>query len=214
MKKYFLIGLFLTAAGLLAQTASAQIIPGECSVGTAEKCNLCSFVKLVINLADIIIALSGSAAILMFVIGGIMMIINYGNEAWIKRGRETIVATVIGLAIVFLAWTLVNLVILTLYGGNLGAFIKFTGKSAWSGPCASSPATNNYEAGSGPSTPTDAPPSNDTPSDACDQCDSNYVNMLAVCNDPNQTEDINQDQCLRDAYDSQQICFSANCAGN
>lgn len=100
-------------------------------------CSVCDFVQLFISASDLILALSGTLAIVMFIIGGVIMITAYGAPDRINWGKNTMIATVIGLMIVLLAWTLVNLLILTIYGGDagVGAFNTFTGKSGWSGPC-------------------------------------------------------------------------------
>lgn len=139
MKK--LIIFFLALTILVPVSASAQtydsevgLVPKEC-FGTAENCNLCSVLTLVTNISDMVIGFSGAIAILMFTAGGILLVANYGNESWIKMGKEIIIAAVIGIFIIFLSWTLINLIIFSIYGGDTGAFATFTGKSTWSGPC-------------------------------------------------------------------------------
>ncbi len=49
-------------------------------------------------------------AVLMIVIGGFQMVFASGDPERFRRGRQTIVYTVIGYGIIFLAWGLVSLI--------------------------------------------------------------------------------------------------------
>lgn len=126
-----LTGYFLLAPVVLA----ANLIPAAC-VGDqkSQTCGLCEFIQLFINGADIIVGLSGTVSIVFIIYGGFWMLTAYGNQQRYQHGKDAIVATVIGILIVLFAWTLVNLVILSLYGGNTGLFQTFAGH-AWNGPC-------------------------------------------------------------------------------
>ena len=117
--------LFLTALMLMlaptvyGATNLLQDIP--CAQKDGADCTICNFLQLFVNGADIMVALSGTFAILMFIYGGVTWITSYGNEARVKQGREIIIATVTGIVIVLMAWTIVNLIV-----GSLGA-----GKIDW-----------------------------------------------------------------------------------
>lgn len=112
-----LIALFLF---IFVQTVSAtsdiSLLPNECLA--KEGCSLCNFLDLFINGANILVGLSGTFAILMFIFGGMLMITAYGNEARIKWGKDVLMATVTGIVIVLFAWTIVNLIIGALFGGK------------------------------------------------------------------------------------------------
>ncbi len=127
----------LTVSANFAQAALLPegLVPPECATGDASGCGICSFIQLFIRAADIIVGLSGTLALVMFVFGGFTMITAYGNTSRVQWGKNVLIAAVTGLLIVLLAWTLVNLIVLSLYGGNAGTFGTFTGKSEWSGPC-------------------------------------------------------------------------------
>lgn len=106
---------FLSVQPVLAASLLDGLRPECRSLGN---CNLCDFLDLFVNAANILVALSGTFAILMFVYGGIIMITAYGNEARFKWGKDMILATVTGIFIVLLAWTIVNVLIETLYGNS------------------------------------------------------------------------------------------------
>ena len=88
-----------------------------CVEGT-EDCTVCDFVELFVNGANILVGLSGAFAILMFIYGGLVFITAYGNETRIKWGKDILIATVVGIFIVMLAWTLVNVIIEAMFGGS------------------------------------------------------------------------------------------------
>ncbi|MEK7072571.1 MAG: hypothetical protein AAB969_03305 [Patescibacteria group bacterium] len=126
MKLKKIIGLFLIIifSLVLVQSVSAaslnlvsDTLSKACKEGV-EGCNLCDFVGLFITGANILVGLSGTFAILMFVYGGITMITAYGNEARIKWGKDILISTVIGIFIVLFAWTFINLIIGALLGNS------------------------------------------------------------------------------------------------
>lgn len=123
MRKHLFFLLLIVLTGLVIATpigASNQttLIPKSGSCADEGDCTPLDFVALFVRGADIIVGLSGTASILMFVYGGFLMITAYGNDSRIKQGKDVLVATVIGILIVMLAWTLINLVINALYGGS------------------------------------------------------------------------------------------------
>lgn len=124
MKLKIVIGLFLitllsliTIQAVFAADGLSLVDPSlyeKCK--SKEGCGLCDFVNLFINGANILVALSGTFAILMFVYGGIIIISAYGNESRIKWGKDVLIATVTGIVIVLFAWTFINLIIGALFG--------------------------------------------------------------------------------------------------
>lgn len=89
-------------------------------------CSLQDFLQVFINAGQWILGVSGSFALLMFIIGGLMWIFSGGNEQRVTRGKQIITGTVIGIALVLGSWLLVNFV-----GKLLGRELLVTG-----GPCA------------------------------------------------------------------------------
>ena len=76
----------------------------------AGDCTLCDLVQVGLNLSDIIVATSGVLVWVMFFYGGLMWLISYGDSGKIKKGQDIIKAAVVGLFIVFFAWTIVSLI--------------------------------------------------------------------------------------------------------
>ena len=67
-------------------------------------------VQTFVNFARILFGISGSAVLVFFVYGGFVWLTSGGSADRIKKGRDIIVNSVIGLAIVFGAATIVKLV--------------------------------------------------------------------------------------------------------
>jgi hypothetical protein len=95
--------------GLMKGVDSGCLCKGDCSP--------CDLVQVGVNLSDMIVSFAGAAAILMFIIGGIVMITAYGSDR-ITMGKNIIIAALVGILIIFAAWTLVNTLILAFYGGT------------------------------------------------------------------------------------------------
>ena len=111
-----------------------HIVPPECRsnpdfVGPQKECDLNSLIQVGYNIAKIIFALTGSAALLMFIYGGAMFVIAAGSQERISKAKEIIKASVIGLLIIFSAWIIVNFVVLALTGGNIGGIGTIFGKN-------------------------------------------------------------------------------------
>lgn len=146
----FIISLLFSLTFPVLAAAEGEVpeglVPAEC-IGNQDvlgACNLCSFIKMFVRGADILIGLSGVFLILMFIFGGFVMITAYGNETRVKWGKDALVAAVIGIFIIMLAWTLINTIIYSFYGitspgatGITSKYSELTGKSLnqW-GECA------------------------------------------------------------------------------
>lgn len=95
----------------------------ECAVCEANQedrskccCDLSSFERLAFNVAQIILGISGSLALIMFVIGGILYITSGGQDAKIKKATDVLKYAVIGLAIILLSGVLVKFFLAKLMG--------------------------------------------------------------------------------------------------
>ena len=66
------------------------------------------FVYFLIQLARYLFGIIGALALVMFVYGGFMLILSQGSSEKVKKGTEIITAAVIGLVIMFGAYTLVS----------------------------------------------------------------------------------------------------------
>jgi hypothetical protein len=121
------------------------IVPTDCATagqGTNKDvmaaCGLNAMFQTIINVTDIILALTGSAALLMFTYAGLTFIIAAGSQEKISKAKEVLEAAVIGIAIILLGWTMVHLTIITITGGEIGSSAKiFNTNSPTANPNAS-----------------------------------------------------------------------------
>ena len=60
--------------------------------------------------SKLILSIVGSLALLAFVAGGMMWMLSAGNPEWVTRGKQTIIGAVVGLAIVFASYMIIQLV--------------------------------------------------------------------------------------------------------
>jgi hypothetical protein len=69
------------------------------------------FIKIAANVAKFIEGIIGSLALLMFVYGGILMIISAGSSEKVTKARGVLVGAVIGLAIFFASYLLIGFIL-------------------------------------------------------------------------------------------------------
>lgn len=72
--------------------------------------------QLIARVINFVLGLIGSLSLLMFIYGGLTWMTSAGSSEKIKKGRDIIVWSVIGLAIVFTAYIMVKFVIQSLAG--------------------------------------------------------------------------------------------------
>jgi hypothetical protein len=69
---------------------------------------------LIGRIIDSILGIVGSLALLMFVFGGLTWMTSSGNQEKVKKGRDIIVWSAIGLAIIFMSYALTRFVLSTI----------------------------------------------------------------------------------------------------
>lgn len=89
-------------------------------------CALSEVVQLAVNLMIFILGISGSIALCMFVYGGFNWIFAQGRPDYIQAGKDTMKHAVIGLAIIFGAYSIINFLIAVLGGISPQATIEDT----------------------------------------------------------------------------------------
>lgn len=117
---------FLSSIGI----PGGQIVPTACTGEQGKDVNTCGLnelLQVVINIASLIVAATGTAALVMILYGGVLWIISAGSQEKIQQGKAAITAAVIGLAIVLTSWIVVNFIILALTGGTIGNKAKIFG---------------------------------------------------------------------------------------
>jgi len=117
-----LLGCFVSANLIMA--ADHLINPKDDCIKTGN-CSITDINYTIIRVSEIILGVVGSLALLAFVVGGFMLLVSGGNKNWIDRGKATLIGAVIGLAIVFLSYTIISFVF-TSMGIDKGWF-----KSNW-----------------------------------------------------------------------------------
>jgi len=106
----------------ITMAAFPTLVPAECASsvpGETSKCNLSSVEQMMVNLAQIILGVSGSIALLMLIIGGVVYLTSGGNEARVQKGTKIITSALIGLLIIFAAGLIVRFLVGTLTGEKL-----------------------------------------------------------------------------------------------
>lgn len=83
-------------------------------------------VGVALKISELILSLVGSLALIAFIAGGLMWLLSAGNAEWVTRGKQAIIGAVVGLAIVFTSFMIIQLVYSAL------GIEKATKNSAWS----------------------------------------------------------------------------------
>jgi hypothetical protein len=91
----------------------------SCACRAEGKCTVDNILQVIVNLSFLILAISGTAAFIAFVYGGLEWVISVGNPERIKRGKDALSGAAIGLAIIFGAYVAINLLISVLNSGNV-----------------------------------------------------------------------------------------------
>lgn len=89
-----------------------------CACKDYGKCTLEQVLQMFVNVSYLILALSGSAALVAFIYGGFEWILSGGYAERVDRGKKAITGAAIGLVIVFGAYTFINLLISILITGE------------------------------------------------------------------------------------------------
>ena len=120
MKK--LIATALITAGLLVPaTAFAQSINPCDAIPKPSYCIGTAIGPIVGQLVGFIFVVAVILALGFLVYGGIRWITSGGDKTGVETARNTIIAAIIGLIVVFLAYVILNLVLQFLTGGDISA---------------------------------------------------------------------------------------------
>lgn len=100
---------------------NARPTSGEdtCACRAQGKCTVDDVLQVFVNVSYLVLALSGTAALIALIYGGFEWVISAGNPDRVKRGKDSLTGAVIGLAIVFGAYAFINLLIGVLNSGNV-----------------------------------------------------------------------------------------------
>ena len=104
--------IFFTTIGLVAPFL-VQGIPVENPI------NADSVPELVNDIVTVILGSVGALALAMFVYGGMLWMTSAGNQQRVQKGKETLIWAVLGLAIIFASYAILNAVLSALSGNQL-----------------------------------------------------------------------------------------------
>jgi len=76
-----------------------------------KECGFIAFLQLFINISQFILGIVGSLALLFFVYGGITFLTSAGSAERIAQGKRTLIAAVIGIAIVMGSYVVINFIV-------------------------------------------------------------------------------------------------------
>ena len=109
------------AVGLIFANICTNAAPPEgqtdsCACRGSGECSLDNILQVFVNITILILGISGSVILLMFVYGGFLWITSRGDAKRIEKGKDTLAHAVIGFAIIILSYSMINFLIATLAG--------------------------------------------------------------------------------------------------
>lgn len=118
MKKRIIKIFFLSLTGCLLATnvfAVSWLPLVPCGRQGLPECSLCHIWQLVSNLINFVIfGLTPPIAAFLFVIAGITLLTAGGNESKVATAKQIFTTTVVGLAIIFCSWLVVDTAVKTI----------------------------------------------------------------------------------------------------
>lgn len=108
MKKIFII-IYLISIILNSNIALAdELFTNPLSVNSPE--------ALIAKIITVLLEVVGSLALIMFIYGGFTWILSGGNEENVKKGKETLKWSIVGIIIIFASYAILNFVLSALEG--------------------------------------------------------------------------------------------------
>lgn len=111
------------AQGLVPCGPAGQTVPGQES---QEGCTLKDLFTLIVNIYNYLLGMAGIVAFGFLIYGGVQMLLFSVDEEKVKSGKSTVTEALIGLAVILLAYVIVN-TLLTALGITEGASTYFSG---------------------------------------------------------------------------------------
>jgi hypothetical protein len=94
------------------------VLPGCTKTGD---CTLNDIVQTGVNFATFVMGLSGALFFAVFIYGGALYLLSFGNKSRVQKGKDAIKGAVIGMVFVLGAWTIVNTLVKGLKGQSTAA---------------------------------------------------------------------------------------------
>ncbi len=114
-KKALLMFLLLVSSLVFVSTVHASgIWSGLDDCRGSGSCGVNDFVRILVNIATWMLAISGSLTLLAFVYGGVLFIISGGNSDLVGKAKKIIFGAVVGIVIVFISFSVIGFVMTSL----------------------------------------------------------------------------------------------------
>jgi FMN-dependent NADH-azoreductase len=116
--KYFFPAVFLFAP--FFAYAQSQVTNGlqtsgvQNMFGTGGLNSATSLSDLIVRAINILLIFAGIIAVVFIIIGGYQYLTSAGNEEQAEKGQKTLINAIIGVAIVALAYTIINVIVNTI----------------------------------------------------------------------------------------------------
>lgn len=117
IKHIIAVGLLVLGVGMVlvpTNTYAVNVIADQCaSDPTAAICKdqNKSPAQLIATIVNVLLFIIGAIAVIMIIIGGILYVTSAGDSGNVTKAKNTILYAVVGLVIAFLAYAIVNFVI-------------------------------------------------------------------------------------------------------
>src|SRR3990172_3082938 len=111
LRKYIFVIILL---GLLVVPSASYAAPWRLVPECADKaikaggCDVCDAIGVGINITKIMLGTLGSAALLIFVYGGFLMLASRGHSDQVQKGKDALINAVKGVIIVLASWIVIN----------------------------------------------------------------------------------------------------------
>ncbi|MFZ2681691.1 MAG: pilin [Patescibacteria group bacterium] len=116
--------------GIIFANITDDDVDGNCTSAEACKlagqCTLNQILQVFVNVTILILGVSGSLVLLMFVYGGFLWTTSLGQPDRIEKGKETVINATIGFVIIIMSYSLINFLISALAGDEQSQTIQET----------------------------------------------------------------------------------------
>jgi hypothetical protein len=119
---------FAVAAGIItsvflfpAETHALSLVEGvNAARGQGQPTELFGQMGVVSTITNVLLFIVGALSVIMLIIGGLRYAISGGNSSSVTAAKNTILYAIVGLVIAFLAYAIINWVLLAVAPGGSG----------------------------------------------------------------------------------------------
>lgn len=102
------ISIFVSSFSICRALSVVENIDCAKTGGAYKDCKLSDFVKVAINISQIILSLVGILSLLAFIYGGVMFLISGGSSERVTKAKQILLGATIGLVIVFTSYMIIK----------------------------------------------------------------------------------------------------------